>query len=70
MKWLSALLIGAVIAMILPMFLGGAHGLWMDSWVSWGTIRPLRNSPGLLLSIPVLLISAVALRIFFNWHGD
>ena len=28
------------------------------------------GSPGFLFSVPVFLISAVALRFFFNWHRN
>jgi hypothetical protein len=40
----------------------------MDSWASWGTIRPHAGSPGLLFSIPVFLGLALFLRRAFNWH--
>jgi hypothetical protein len=68
MKWLTALLIGALLAFLLPMMLGGQEGAWINSWAKWGTIRPLPGSPGLLFSIPLFLISAVGFRLFFNWH--
>ena len=42
----------------------------MDSWVNWLTIRPVPSSPGLLFSIPIFLGSAIAFRIFFNWHNN
>ena len=48
----------------------GQGGIWMDSWVKWWTIRPLENSPGLLFSIPIFLGSAIAFRLFFNWHNN
>ena len=70
MKWLTALFLGAIIGFLLPMILGGQEGVWMDSWASWGTIRPLPGSPGLLFSIPLFLGSAFAFRLFFNWHGS
>ena len=69
MKWLSALLLGAILGVVLPTGLDMRSGLWMDSWASWGTIRPHAGSPGLLLSIPVFAASALAFRLFFNWHG-
>jgi hypothetical protein len=69
MKWLTALVLGAIIGFVLPLAFGGQGGVWMGSWASWGTIRPLPNSPGLLFSIPLALASAVAFRIFFNWHS-
>jgi hypothetical protein len=68
MKWLPALLLGAILGFLMPMLLGGQGGIWMNSWVKWGTIRPLAGSPGLLFSIPLALGSAVAFRLFFNWH--
>jgi ethanolamine transporter EutH len=69
MKWLPALFIGAILGFVLPMALGGQAGVWMNSWAKWGTIRPVEGSPGLLFSIPVALGSALALRLFFNWHS-
>ena len=68
MKWLPALLLGAILGFVLPQFFGGASGVWMNSWAQWGTVRPHAGSPGLLFSIPVFLFSAVAFRLFFNWH--
>ena len=41
----------------------------MNSFAKWGTIRPHAGSPNLLFSIPLFLGSAVAFRLFFNWHG-
>ncbi|MBA3525661.1 MAG: hypothetical protein H0T82_01905 [Sphingomonas sp.] len=69
MKWLTALIVGALLAILLPMMLGGQEGVWLNSWVKWGTIRPFRGSPGLLFSIPLFLGSALAFRLFFNWHS-
>jgi hypothetical protein len=69
MRWLPALLVGAILAFLLPLALGGQEGVWMNSWVKWGTIRPIEGSPGFLFSVPLFLGSAVALRIFFNWHS-
>ena len=69
MKWLTALILGAIVAIALPMALGGQSGVWMNSWVKWGTIRPLAGSPGLLFSVPLFLASALAFRSFFNWHS-
>jgi len=68
MKWMTALLIGAIVAITLPMALGGQGGVWMHSWVKWGTIRPIAGSPGLLFSIPLFVGAALAFRLFFNWH--
>jgi len=68
MKWLPALLLGAILGIVLPTALDMRSGLWMQSWASWGTIRPHAGSPGLLLSIPVFLGSALGFRLFFNWH--
>ena len=68
MKWLTALVLGAVVAVILPLFFGGREGVWMDSWAGWGTVRPFANSPGLLFSIPVFVGATLAFRAFFNWH--
>ena len=70
MKWLTALLIGAILAFALPLGLGGQDGVWMQSFTKWGTIRPLAGSPGLLFSIPLFLGSALAFRLFFNWHRN
>ena len=70
MKWLSALLLGAILGVVLPTGLDLRSGVWMDSWAAWGTIRPHAGSPGLLLSIPVFLGSALFLRLVFNWHRN
>lgn len=69
MKWLTALILGGLLAFVLPMSLGGQDGVWMHSWTKWGTVRPLPGSPGFLFSIPLFLGAALAFRIFFNWHG-
>ena len=70
MRWLTALLLGAILAFTLPLALGGQSGVWMNSFAKWGTIRPHAGSPGFLFSIPLFLLSAVAFRIFFNWHRN
>ena len=69
MKWLPALFMGAILGFVLPMFFGGQGGVWMTSWAKWGTIRPVAGSPGLLFSVPTFACSAIALRMFFNWHS-
>ncbi|QNN64392.1 hypothetical protein H9L12_08625 [Sphingomonas rhizophila] len=69
MKWMTAIMIGAILAVVLPMSLGGRDGVWMTGWTETWTIHPIASSPGLLFSIPVFLISAIGLRLFFNWHG-
>jgi hypothetical protein len=68
-KWSTALIIGAILGFALPLALGGPHGVWMDSFAKWGTIRPIEGSPGLLVSVPLFAGSAIALRTLFNWHG-
>jgi hypothetical protein len=68
MKWLTALTLGAILALVLPTALDARSGVWMDNWTGWGTIHPHANSPGLLFSIPLFLGSALALRLVFNWH--
>jgi hypothetical protein len=65
---MGALALGALVAFILPMSLGGSDGAWMSNWTSWGTIRPSTRSPGLLFSVPTFLGSGLAFRLFFNWH--
>ena len=70
MKWLTALTLGAIVGFAIPLLLGGQFGVWMDSWASWGTVRPVAGSPGLLFSIPLFLGSALAFRLFFNWHRN
>jgi hypothetical protein len=70
MKWISALFIGAILGFALPLALGGPTGVWMNSFAKWGTIRPIEGSPGLLFSIPLFLGSAIALRLFMNWHRN
>ncbi|MEO7634023.1 MAG: hypothetical protein ABIS38_00070 [Sphingomicrobium sp.] len=69
MKWMSALLLGAILAVTLPLVFGGQSGVWMNSVAKWGTIRPHAGSPGLLFSVPLFLGSAIAFRLFFNWHS-
>ncbi len=69
MKWITALIIGAILAFTLPMALGGSNGVWMTGWTKVGTIRPFESSPGFLFSIPVFLGAALAFRLFFNWHS-
>ena len=69
MKWLTALVLGGLLAFVLPMSLGGQDGVWMHNWTKWGTIRPLPGSPGFLFSVPLFLGAAIAFRIFFNWHS-
>ena len=69
MKWVTALIFGAIVGFILPTFFNGGEGIWTDSWAGWGTIRPHPGSPGLLFSIPVFLGAAVVFRMFFNWHS-
>ena len=66
---LKALLIGAIIAVVLPMIFGGPSGVWMQSFAAWGTIAPLKNSPGLLFSLPVFVGATLAFGLFFNWHN-
>jgi len=68
-KWLTALTLGVILGFAMPLFLGGQTGVWMNSIAKWGTVRPLAGSPGLLFSIPVFLLSAIAFRLFFNWHS-
>ena len=68
MKWVTALALGAILGFVLPMAFGGQSGVWMNSWAKWGTIRPHAGSPGLLFSVPLFLGSALAFRLFFNWH--
>lgn len=68
MKWLTALFLGAILAFLFPMLLGGQDGVWMTSWTKWGTIRPIKGSPGLLFSVPFFIGTAIAFRLFFNWH--
>ena len=70
MRWLGALILGAILGFVLPTALDLRSGVWMNSWAAWGTIRPHAGSPGLLLSIPVFLGSALAFRLFFNWHRN
>ena len=69
MKWMTALLIGAILGLVLPTAMDLRAGVWMTNWTSWGTIHPHAGSPGLLFSIPLFLGSALALRMVFNWHS-
>ena len=68
MKWFTALLIGAILAFVLPTVLDAQSGVWTDSWTGWGTIHPHAGSPGLLFSIPLFIGASIAFRLFFNWH--
>ncbi|QNM82636.1 hypothetical protein H8M03_11650 [Sphingomonas sabuli] len=70
MKWITALIIGAALGVVLPTAYDGRTGQWMHSWAGVGTIRPLQSSPGLLLSIPLFLGVAALTRWFFNWHDS
>jgi len=70
MRWLTALLLGAILGLVVPMLFGGQGGIWLETWVKWGTVRPFSQSPGLLFSIPIFLGSAIILRLFFNWHRN
>ena len=45
MKWLSALLLGAILGVVLPTALDMRSGVWMNSFASWGTIHPHAGSP-------------------------
>ena len=69
MKWITALIFGLIIGIVLPTGMDGGEGNWMDSWAGWGTIHPHSGSPGLLLSIPLFLGAAIAFRLVFNWHS-
>ena len=69
MKWITALVLGAILGFVLPTAMDLRSGLWMDNWTGWGTIHPHAGSPGLLFSIPLFLGSALALRLVFNWHS-
>ena len=69
MKWITALAIGAILGFVLPTGVDLRSGVWMNSWASWGTIRPHAGSPGLLFSIPVFVGASAALRAVFNWHS-
>jgi hypothetical protein len=70
MKWVTALLLGALLALVLPTAMDGRSGNWMDTWAAWGTIHPHAGSPGLLFSIPLFLGAAIALRLIFSWHTN
>ena len=66
MKWLTALIFGAILGVVLPTVIDSKSGVWTGSWANWGTIR---HTGGLLFSIPLFLGSAAAARTFFNWHS-
>ena len=69
MKWITALALAAIVAFVLPTGVDLRSGVWMNSWASWGTIRPHAGSSGLLFSVPVFLGLALFLRLVFNWHS-
>ena len=68
MRWVTALLIGAILGFVLPTGMDLRSGVWTSNWTGWGTFQPHAGSPGLLFSIPVFLGSAIALRLGFGWH--
>ena len=70
MKWITALVFGAIIAVVLPTAFDGGSGNWMQSWASWGTVSPLEGSRNLLFSIPLFVGGAIAFRLVFNWHRN
>ena len=70
MKWVTALILGALLAFVLPTGLDLRSGVWMNSFAAWGTIRPHAGSPGLLFSIPLFLGASLFLRLVFNWHSN
>ena len=70
MKWMTALLLGALLGFVLPLMFGGPSGVWISGWAGYGTIAPIDGSPGLLFSIPLWLGSALAFRLFFDWHSN
>ena len=71
MKWLTALLLGAILGFVLPLVLR-RPGRRLDEQLGEMGHRSARiaGSPGLLFSIPLFLGSAVAFRLFFNWHSS
>ena len=69
MKWLPALLLGGILAFVLPLTFGGQEGFWMTTWTKWGTIRPIEGSPGFLFSLPIFVGGAIIFRMFFIWHS-
>ena len=69
MKWMTAIILGGLLAVLLPMMLGGQDGAWMQSWTKWMTIRPIAGSPGLLFSVPLFMFATLGFRAFFNWHS-
>lgn len=68
MKWITALVVGAIIAFILPTAFDGGAGTWVHSWAGPGTVRPLEGSRNLLFSIPLFVGVSLAFRLIFNWH--
>ena len=70
MKWMTALLFGALLGFVLPLMFGGPSGVWLSGWTKLGTIAPIAGSPGLLFSIPFSVGAALAFRLFFDWHSS
>ena len=70
MKWLTALVLGAILGFVLPMMLR-RPGRRLDEQLDEMGHRSARSPdrPGLLFSIPLFLGSALAFRLFFNWHS-
>jgi len=34
MKWITALILGAILGFVLPLIFGGREGVWMESFAS------------------------------------
>jgi len=43
MKWITALILGAILGFVLPLIFGGREGVWMESFASSGTVAPFAN---------------------------
>ncbi|HWH17085.1 MAG TPA: hypothetical protein VNT77_01915 [Allosphingosinicella sp.] len=69
MELLKAALLGAVAAFAVPMIFGGPTGVWGTSAAAWGTIAPLKGSPGLLFSLPIFIGLTLFAWTFFNWSN-
>ena len=63
MKWLTALLFGAILGVLLPTVIDGQSGVWMRSLDGWGTVRPSDRRlavldpavPGAAIGVPDVL---------------
>ena len=70
MKWLTALFLGAILALRVAAGLRRPGRRLDEQLDEMGNHSPAsRDRPACLFSIPLFLGSALAFRLFFNWHS-